>query len=204
MIITNSKRSPSRFRKSSISILTGSLVLAGALALPSQAIAALTDFSLTWTNKNNPADSFSGVLGVDSAVFPISGVLNLANTAATLSVTVPQIGGATYTMADFAVFNVGITKATASNFSVGQNLMSPNLVGRAEIFGKSGSAAFNNFNGCDNGFGVCFNRFGSGPVYNLSSMTVMAPVPEPETYSMMALGLGMMGVVARRRKQKGR
>ena len=30
----------------------------------------------------------------------------------------------------------------------------------------------------------------------------MAPVPEPETYAMMLAGLGMLGFVARRRKQK--
>ena len=29
-----------------------------------------------------------------------------------------------------------------------------------------------------------------------------APVPEPETYAMMLVGLGLLGVVARRRKQK--
>ena len=31
---------------------------------------------------------------------------------------------------------------------------------------------------------------------------VAAPVPEPETYAMMLAGLGLLGVVARRRKQK--
>jgi len=29
-----------------------------------------------------------------------------------------------------------------------------------------------------------------------------APIPEPETYAMMLAGLGLMGFVARRRKQK--
>ena len=33
---------------------------------------------------------------------------------------------------------------------------------------------------------------------------VSAPVPEPETIAMMALGLGVMGFVARRRKQLGK
>ena len=32
--------------------------------------------------------------------------------------------------------------------------------------------------------------------------TVAAPVPEPETYAMMLAGLGLLGVMARRRKQK--
>ena len=32
--------------------------------------------------------------------------------------------------------------------------------------------------------------------------TTMAPIPEPETYAMMLAGLGLMGFVARRRKQQ--
>ncbi len=34
-----------------------------------------------------------------------------------------------------------------------------------------------------------------------SNQGVLAPVPEPETYAMMLAGLGLLGVVARRRKQ---
>jgi hypothetical protein len=30
----------------------------------------------------------------------------------------------------------------------------------------------------------------------------LAPVPEPETYAMMLAGLGQLGVMTRRRKQK--
>lgn len=48
------------------------------------------------------------------------------------------------------------------------------------------------------------NFFGlGGPVGYLGtfSTSVAAPVPEPETYAMMALGLGAVGWVARRRKQ---
>lgn len=33
-------------------------------------------------------------------------------------------------------------------------------------------------------------------------LTSAAPIPEPETYAMMLAGLGLMGFVARRRKQK--
>jgi hypothetical protein len=35
-----------------------------------------------------------------------------------------------------------------------------------------------------------------------SYFLVSAPIPEPETYAMMLAGLGLMGFVARRRKQK--
>lgn len=36
----------------------------------------------------------------------------------------------------------------------------------------------------------------------LAQFVVAAPVPEPETYSMVLAGLGLLGIVARRRKQK--
>jgi hypothetical protein len=183
---------------------SGALVSAAALMLSlsmsNSAQAALTDFNMTWTNTGNPADSFSGVLHADSALFSNSGPVNLATTSATFSVVVPQIS-ATYTMADFGTFKTWITQTTASNFTVGENLLSPNVMGSdLQLFGKITSAAFNNFNSCNMAYGVCFNRFGAGPTYQLTNMTVAAPVPEPETFSMMALGLGLLGFVSRRRK----
>lgn len=176
MNYVNPEESASRLSKSGYGTFLEMLVLTAALVAPSQASAALTNFSLTWTNSGNSADSFSGTLKVDSELFPSSGMINLAATSATLSITIPQLGGTTYTMADFATFNVGISKAAASNLSVGQNLMSPNLVGKAVIFGKPGSPAYKNFHQCDSEYGVCFNRDGRGPVYNLTSMKVLAPV----------------------------
>ncbi len=38
---------------------------------------------------------------------------------------------------------------------------------------------------------------------NLTAFTVMAPVPEPETYAMLLAGLGVVSAVARRRKRMG-
>jgi hypothetical protein len=146
-----------------------------AWVLPTQAYAAAASFSLTWTNSKNSTDTFSGTLSVDSDLFPNSGVINLASTNAVLSVTIPQLGGKVYTMADFSTFSIGLSHATVSNFSVGQNLISTNLVSQALIYGKVGSSAHNNFNGCNNEYGVCFNREALGPVYNLTSMTVLAP-----------------------------
>jgi len=44
---------------------------------------------------------------------------------------------------------------------------------------------------------------GSNLTIETSLNLVTAPVPEPETYAMLLAGLGLLGVVARRRKQKG-
>lgn|SRR5450830_798051 len=61
------------------------------------------------------------------------------------------------------------------------------------------------------GFGLYAGAIGSGTVYgsdNFSAGTsthtsignFTTPVPEPETYGMMVMGLGLMGFIARRRK----
>src|SRR5450830_1600788 len=66
MNYVNPKESASRLSKSGYGTFLGMLVLTAALVAPSQASAALTNFSLTWTNSGNSADSFSGTLKVDS------------------------------------------------------------------------------------------------------------------------------------------
>jgi hypothetical protein len=44
---------------------------------------------------------------------------------------------------------------------------------------------------------------GGGTGFNINvTAELAAPVPEPETYAMMLAGLGLLGVMARRRKQK--
>lgn len=50
-------------------------------------------------------------------------------------------------------------------------------------------------------FTTAFNSLSNATLYSTEKASVTA-VPEAETYAMMLAGLGMMGVVARRRKQK--
>ncbi|WP_309374665.1 hypothetical protein [Rhodoferax sp.] len=121
----------------------------------------------------NSSDTFSGMLSVDSALFPNSGVVNLADTSAKLSITIPQLGKVTYTMADLARFDVDLPQSAASKLSVGQDLVSSGVLGKVIIFGKVGSAARKNFNQCSTEFGVCFNREAQPPVYSLTSMKVL-------------------------------
>ncbi len=66
-----------------------------------------------------------------------------------------------------------------------------------------------NFNGGDvlDGESVTFNfaitdNSGNDPFYLLQTPNRVDAIPEPETYAMMLAGLGLLGFVARRRKQK--
>nr|WP_195793161.1 FxDxF family PEP-CTERM protein [Roseateles sp. DAIF2] len=50
-------------------------------------------------------------------------------------------------------------------------------------------------------FSVAGKTNGSSGIYALSSAATAVPVPEPETYALLLAGLGVVGFVARRRKQ---
>ena len=48
-----------------------------------------------------------------------------------------------------------------------------------------------------------YNAPGNTSIDNMIAVTsVAAPVPEPEIYAMLGAGLGLMGWIARRRKQR--
>lgn len=76
------------------------------------------------------------------------------------------------------------------------------IVGIGSVFATYSGAAFANANsngGIGGGLGVI--SWGERVSYdNVVVTDFMAPVPEPETYAMMAMGLGLLGLV-RRRKQ---
>ncbi|MES2348729.1 MAG: FxDxF family PEP-CTERM protein [Pseudomonadota bacterium] len=50
-------------------------------------------------------------------------------------------------------------------------------------------------------FAKTLNQYGEVHLQSFSGTIPTAPVPEPETYAMLLAGLGLMGAVARRRKQ---
>jgi hypothetical protein len=75
-------------------------------------------------------------------------------------------------------YNYGPTETVSSGFVAGLNTIDFYVEG----------------NGITDGFALRTVDFTAAPV--------TAPVPEPETYAMMLAGLGLLGVVARRRKQK--
>lgn len=50
------------------------------------------------------------------------------------------------------------------------------------------------------GYVAHYNNNGSNDPYDYSYLTLAQPVPEPETYALFMVGLGLLGAVARRRK----
>lgn len=88
-----------------------------------------------------------------------------------------------------------------SNFS-----MTASLVGSLAtltITGGSGTQTFtHDYGAASFGSGVGVGVYGNARLDNFSTdVNSTAPVPEPETYAMLMAGLGLLGAIARRRKQ---
>lgn len=140
-------------------------------------------------------DSFTGSFSVDSAILSADGV---NNTASIFDFFLP-FGRSLYATGPenitLAGFRNGTGFASAPGFLVeGGQLV--DLVG-----GVYGSADIP-FIDMHNNLSVPRNSFIAydGRTAAYGSLTVAAAVPEPETYAMMALGLGAVGWAARRRK----
>ncbi len=115
------------------------------------------------------------------------------------------IGGvpiATSVSISFSLFAGGAGLFSSTDM-LGPNEISPSDLSRFSRGSNASAFFFTHYGlgqGTDSGrvnFGIDISRISEGPNY----ITPISAVPEPETYAMLLAGLGIMGAVARRKKQ---
>ncbi|MFC0170184.1 PEP-CTERM sorting domain-containing protein [Pseudoduganella danionis] len=99
----------------------------------------------------------------------------------------------------------------AANFHFSQTLYGETIIGIhygiVDVTTNLGTTSYNNqtafykFNAGTTGVSNIINHIASISNATVYRTGVMTPVPEPETYAMLLAGLGMVGLIARRRKQ---
>jgi hypothetical protein len=171
---------------------------------------------------NNPGFTLSGpfiAAGGPPSIIPSTGLLvagsNFMETFGYFTVALPagqSISGASVAITGAAVSNdiatneisVGLDTIGASPFS----LLRGDGASRLSTFSALSGGPFAgslpviaNFNAFDRSTDV--TSFAKFDAATFRFQEFAAPVPEPEIYAMMAIGLGMVGFLSRRRKQLG-
>jgi hypothetical protein len=163
-------------------ILKSAMIAALALALPGLASAAVV-YDLTLTDAASPAFSGTGSLTLASAP-TLSGVTNYS--AAQVSALSFTIGGQTFNLTDPGVqlSTVQFVNGTLSDITFAEEIgASPD---RFALHTTSGYAYYYN------------NELSAA--YGTITARVAAAVPEPSTWGLMIVGLGLAGAAMRRRK----
>jgi hypothetical protein len=206
----------------SFKTLTANAVLACAAVMSTQAHATTVDF------EDVPAYSQGGfssngfdftLVGNGAAITPTGSYCGpqCPDNMDAASLTMTKAGGGLFGLSSFdgaGAFNFG----DGSTFIPNQIDVTGVLAGGGTVYqsflidkstGANGSLNFTSYafsSGFNNLVSVRFSSSGSDdPDYNGFSVdninaTAVTAVPEAETYAMLLAGLGMMGVVARRRK----
>ena len=190
--------------KNTIKYLAGSMLLAGSLG----AQAAILDF------EGGSLGGFSGsnIYTLDTSSYQNSGythgvvsgkyvAYNGYGSAASLS----SLSSFLFTGAYFTgAWNDGLS-ITVNGFLGGVATLSKTFVVDSlaptwQSFGWNvDSLSFSSAGGVDHGYGGGGNHFA---LDNFTYNEVLSSVPEPETYAMFAVGLGLLGVFGRRRKSQ--
>ena len=154
------------------------------------------NFTYSGASRSNTANA-SGSITLDTkfitsgfALIDISNIVNLS-----MTVTGANSGNGNFTKSDFG--GIYFYSPTALNFS--RELVGQVLTGGNKFGGENGTL---NFAGMNSAPAASYydDLSSAGLVMKLTSMSVAA-VPEADTSAMLLMGAGMMGFIARRRKQ---
>lgn len=185
------------------------LVAAGTLAAPT--FAAQETFSLAWSGAQFGNDAqATGSITMDPSAFTIGSQSNIDMSkvsALTLTITDASVGNGTFTLSDFsAMYAASPSALDFSRQLVGQPVdggyawgtNSPELSGQAGDFNL-----FTNIQAAPTGtwYFTLTTEDGHGDAMALTSMT--AAVPEASNVALMLAGLGVVGLLSRRRRTQG-
>ncbi len=188
-----------RLLKSGYMTLLASFAMVALLALPGRAGATtytMTIAPLTATTSGSWFGSFSGAISANTSF--LDHFLFTVPAPFTFTLVDPFSGPAGNSF-------FGITGLSASLFN---NPPALSLYSGANLVNAvpSSSLLAGNYDlqisGTAGAFGGAYWGGATLVTNNSALFSPSAPVPEPETYAMMLAGLGLMGFVARRRKQK--
>ena len=184
--------------------LMAAMMLVGTLAaVPANAATFLFGFS--GGSLGNHASAVGTFDIADSAVQAINAGSPSFGFPANLTMTITGAGAGsgTFTAQNF----VTMLFQTPSALDFSKDLVGQRLAD-GSVFGVNGGDF--NFFGLTPHAPLGVNRFtlaannGFGPRMTLTSLIAITPVPEPATWAMMILGLGVVGFAMRRTRQAGR
>jgi hypothetical protein len=165
------------------------------------------NFIFSGTPNSNNANA-SGFITLDtdfitnsSSTFPLESRINISQIIDLgLTVTGASTGNGNFTKSNFG--HVTFNSTSGLDFSrelVGQSLTNGGVFGTSfngfNLWVANGSAP------SANGWSQLRSNGGTGDRMNLASLTAVNPVPEADTSAMLLMGAGVMGFIARRRKQ---
>jgi len=134
--------------------------------------------------------NFIGDDGQGTAEAPLSSIsFNLPRVGYTENFEGP-LGEAYSSLSDGSTSIIGGRPDFGRQLSIDLNLGASNSFDPTRLFGKSGAFTFSD------------NYYGGFQVQGIANIAAISSVPEPATWGMMIVGLGLAGAAARRRRRK--